>query len=127
MVTDLSQYRELYLETARKLLSEMKKSKMEFESNSSPTTALDELHRNAHSLKSQSLVMGYPKLGLLNKSLEAVFLGLKEKNIQYNSQIEGIIERALTSIAFSLDHIEKTNDEGDISHQIEEMSQISGL
>ena len=127
MSNDLSQYKNLYLQTARDLLITLKKNKQIIDVKQQDKKALEEIHRAAHSLKSQSLVMGYPKLGLLNKELEVVFYHLKDGSLEYSRSMCEIIDRALTCIAYSLDRIEKNNTEGDITQQIEEVDTIIQL
>lgn len=124
MINDLSQYRDLYITTAKELIATMKTYWENLKKDSHDMKALEELHRAAHSLKSQSLVMGYPQLGLLNKELEAFFKLCRENKITITSDLMDTIQRAITSNGYSLDKIEKEQTEPDINTQIHEIEQL---
>ena len=81
MSVDVSEYRLLYIKTASELiqryadiLHSVRKTGLALD-----TSTIDELHRIFHSLKGQSLALGYQKLGNLFFQLEQLFSYGKEK------------------------------------------------
>jgi chemotaxis protein histidine kinase CheA len=126
MTIDISQYRTLYLTTAYDLLKTMKAHWEILNKDTADSKALDELHRAAHSLKSQSLVMGYPQLGLLNKELELLFRECKEGKIKITQTLLDTVKRTITSSEYSLDRISQNQTEPDINPQIREIEELVG-
>ena len=67
---DLSAYKELYLEEARKCLATLRENLIQLRDDAFNETALFEAHRAAHTLKGMSATMHYETLTTLAKSLE---------------------------------------------------------
>jgi len=99
MPIDLQEYKELYLQTSAKLLVEIRSDLAAYRED---PTVITTLHRNAHSLKSQSLVMGYTQIGLASKILESSFKHVKEGNLTLTHDLQKLIENTLTTIQRSL-------------------------
>lgn len=118
MPNDLIQYKDLYIQTAKNLLNEIKVDINSLEINNSDIKIVDKLHRNFHSLKSQSLVMGFNSLGIVNKHLEHVFLTFKEKKLSINKELIATIYKIVQNMERSLTHIEESNQELDLSADI---------
>lgn len=74
---DLPAFKDLYLKTSRENIQVLKTSLKELFLQSGNTTAIDEIHRNAHTLKSKSLLMGYTDIAALAKSIEDTFYEIK--------------------------------------------------
>ena len=110
-MTDLADYKKLYLKSARKHLKILSKNIALFLKNPSNQSVLDQAHLHTHSLKSQSLVMGYPKTGALCRSLETIFYKIKErKKILTNANIKSI-QISLQQLTELIQLIEKTGQE----------------
>ena len=71
---DLSAYRELYLDEARKFLTIFRQSLTRLTDHPDDRTAWQEARRAAHTLKGMSSTMHYEALVALAKGLEAPFL-----------------------------------------------------
>jgi two-component system chemotaxis sensor kinase CheA len=67
---DLSAYKELYLEEARKCLATLRQNLVLLRDDAANETALQEAHRAAHTLKGMSATMHYETLTTLAKELE---------------------------------------------------------
>ncbi|HRN69986.1 MAG TPA: Hpt domain-containing protein [Candidatus Woesebacteria bacterium] len=121
MSTDLAQYRELYLKTSRDLIVEMKNQLNILRKQNANMQALDTFHRSAHSLKSQSLVMGYEQIGNVNRQLEALFLLFKDKELRITNEYLTMIEQIIKHIEHAIDDINKSEHEPDLSKDIAEL------
>lgn len=108
-MTDLSEYKELYIKTSSDLLQQLNQDLKTLQVNFSDESAIERLHRNAHSLKSQSLVMGYQSTGMMCKELEFLFRAMKEKQLVTTEQINQAIADALQNLYHSIESI-KAND-----------------
>jgi len=69
---NLSDYKTLYIQTAKEYVNSMFLSCDKLTINVSDKEALNNLHISSHSLKSQSQVMGYNDIAQLSKSLEEI-------------------------------------------------------
>ncbi len=127
MSDDLSQYHELYLQTSRDLINNMRAQLKVLQENVSDTVAIDEFHRAAHSLKSQSLVMGYAQLGTVNRYLEAFFLQIKEKELQLNEQYLQMVNTIIAHIEHALNDIDKSEHEPDLSDDIRKLQEHTNI
>jgi len=67
---DLSAYKELYLEEARKSLATLRENLIQLRDDAANETALHEAHRAAHTLKGMSATMHYETLTTLARTLE---------------------------------------------------------
>lgn len=103
MSVDLSQYKTLYVKTVQGYNTTL--------TASLPTLKnLEDLHRRAHSLKSESIVMQYPHMATLYKLLEDIFASLIEKKYATTEELITLLHSA----ARDLEQIEKTLGEGDV-------------
>ena len=67
---DLSAYKELYLEEARKSLATLRENLIQLRDDAANETALHEAHRAAHTLTGMSSTMHYETLTALARTLE---------------------------------------------------------
>ncbi len=70
--TNPSDYKDLYIQTAKEYINKIAVSLDQLSSDVSNKEALNNLHIASHSLKSQSQVMGYNDISQLSKSLEEI-------------------------------------------------------
>jgi len=118
MALDLQEYKKLYLETSQELLTKIQQGVADLRENPQNMDILSEVHRAAHSLKSQSLVMGYTQLGLAGRILEALFLNIKETKITLSDELMEIVEQSLTAMSASLTDIRQGHGEHNLSSYI---------
>jgi len=122
MPVDLNEYKQLYLETASEKLSEMTNFLRAIEQNHDPKAQAD-FHRLAHSIKSQSLVMGYFQLGLAGKILEALFRAVQKDQIKLDKNIFEIIRLTLGAMGRSLKSIQSQQGELNLSNEIQSLEE----
>ncbi|QQS44556.1 Hpt domain-containing protein [Candidatus Roizmanbacteria bacterium] len=127
MAIDLHEYKKLYLQTSQELLSTIKNGLIAMNTNPGDKNVLAEVHRAAHSFKSQSLVMGYAQLGLCGRVLEALFLGMKEGSIDPNAELSGIVNETLEAMDTSLANVRNGQGELDLSSHISKIENQAGI
>ncbi len=118
MTIDLHEYKQLYLQTSQELLDSIVIGLNDLKNDLNNSASCTEIHRSAHSLKSQSLVMGYIQIGLAGKALEQFFLSAKEKKIVINTQHISRISTLIQEMAESLKAIKEGHGEKDLTEHI---------
>src|SRR5436190_22354225 len=88
---DLSQFRALYTQTAYEYIKKLEDSLQLLRQEPSDKESMNDMYISAHSLKSQSLLMGYTSLADTALALEKTFRALKEG-------IEPASEEVLTGV-----------------------------
>jgi two-component system chemotaxis sensor kinase CheA len=118
---DQQKYKSLYLQTARQYVKELHVNLLRAQSKKITADDLASLHRAAHSLKGQSEMMAYTKIGSLSALFEDLFFAVIGEKIVLT---EVLIKKLLDSVEamnFCLDEIENKNDEIDLSSNIDDL------
>ncbi len=113
MVVDLQKYQDLYFQEADRFLTQMHE---ELDKKDIST-----LHRLSHSMKSRSLVMGYPQLGTIGKALEFYFRDINEGTRTAPRDLARVIKPMLDTIKSSLEDIKAGNPEHDMAALITQL------
>lgn len=121
MAIDLHEYKKLYLQTSQELLKTIQNGVATLKNNPQEQSVLADIHRAAHSLKSQSLVMGYTQLGLAGRILEVLFMNVKEQKIVLNEELVRMIDDLLTAMGQSLQDIHDGHRELNVSSYISDI------
>lgn len=127
MSEDLSQYRELYLQTSKEYIQSLNAALLKLEKNATDATAIDDIFRSAHSLKSQSAAMDYQTTGYLCHVIEDVFYEVKKGRLTLTPEIADKLFAALDALGSSIAQIEKEQHEVDLSTMAEELKKLSGV
>jgi len=97
--TDLSDYKNLYLQTAKEYISNLFSSYSKLSANLQDNEAIKTMHIASHSLKSQSQVMGFMDITVLSGAIEK-----RSRNI-----LTGVAQVDDKFIIFLKDSIDKLN------------------
>ena len=127
MADDLSQYKDLYLQTSREYLQSLNTALLKLEKAPTDGEAIEEIFRSAHTLKSQSSAMGYINTGYLCHTIEDVFYEIKQGNISVDPQLADQLFSAFDALTRSVDRIDKEGLEADLLGQIDTLKKISGV
>lgn len=127
MGIDINEYKTLYIKTARELIHTMKTSLTIMRQDPCNQRAIGDFHRGAHSFKSQSLVMGYTKTGLIAKILEQIFRDLKDQLTCATSEIIPLIEETVAKLEESINSIENQQGEIDLTYETEQLSKLTSI
>lgn len=106
MVIDISAYKTLYLETARKLIAEYSQVK------STPGTdqTVQDILRIFHSLKGQSMAMGYKNIAVLSLEIETYCRSLVDNKIPFSADLLAKLPDGKVFLD-DFAYIESTNEE----------------
>ena len=119
MTINLSSYKTLYLETARKLVEEY----VAIKSSSETEHTVANLLRIFHSLKGQSMAMGYKNIALLSLQIELFCRTLNDNKTTLNSTLRSLLP--LPKVFYEdLDYIEKTNEEISLIKEIDSTREL---
>ena len=124
---NLSQYRELYIQTGKEYVQNLNTALLKLEKKSTDKAAIDEVFRSAHSLKSQSAAMGYQSTGYLCHIIEDVFFEIKNDRLPLSAELADHLFKALDGLDRSLKHIEHKDQEIDLSDEAEMLKQLTGV
>ena len=120
MNDDLSRFKDLYFETAKEQVLVLKDNLAEF-TNTENKAITDKIFIAAHSIKGQSLMMGYERVGHAAKLIEKTFRNLKDGVIQKNEVNLNLINNTVEKIGLWLDTHDAANLEPDLGEEISEL------
>lgn len=126
-MSDLNQYKDLYIQTSREYLQSLNDKLLILEKNPKDMEAIEEIFRSAHSLKSQSAAMGYINTGFLCHTIEDVFYEIKEGRMELTKELADILFLSFDSLTNSIEHIERENSELNLSYQAESLKKATGV
>lgn len=124
---DQLKYKALYLQTARQYVKDLQDNLALLSSGKETLEVIDTLHRDAHSLKGQSEMMGYHAIGALSLLMENIFRTKKENNLELTQTIITQLNDGLKEIAVCLDEIDKVNKEVDMYQIIEKLQTSTNI
>lgn len=111
MSIDLSSYKILYIQTAEDYVTAMKASLVVIENDTKNHKAMETMYLAGHSLKSQSLIMGYKNTASFAEFIEHTFRNVTEGNKEISEKILGEIKQALQKLEQSLINIKELDKE----------------
>lgn len=119
MALDMSQYKTLYLETARKLVADYTLIK------SLPATehTTQDVLILFHSLKGEAMAMGYKNIATLALQIETLCRTLIENERVIDNDLKDLLP-ASKVLSDNLESIEKTNGEISLAKEIEEIQKL---
>jgi len=124
---DLSQYLDLYVQTSKEYIQSLNASLLVLEKNSSDKTAIEDIFRNAHSLKSQSAAMDFTSTGYLCHVVEDVFYEIKQGRMALTPELADQLFTAFDGLGGSIARIETDGHEADLTELAEKIKQLSGV
>jgi chemotaxis protein histidine kinase CheA len=124
---DYTKYKQLYLDTARMYVDKMQQNSISLLGGSQTEDKLDELHLASHSLTTQSLMMGFNKIGNFSHLVEKISKAKQDKIIEVSEQTLSLINIGIAKLQESLKEIETNNQEIDISELIQQVESVAGV
>ncbi|OGK35925.1 hypothetical protein A3A93_05750 [Candidatus Roizmanbacteria bacterium RIFCSPLOWO2_01_FULL_38_12] len=126
MISSMADYHDLYLQTAGDLIKVLQQLKKISTSKNDKNTIF-EFYRAAHSLKSQSLMMGYEQIGMTCRLLEALLRDIHDGKQIVSSLILADAEAVVDHLKRSLDQIKNKNKELDHGEDIKKLQNYISL
>lgn len=127
---DILRYKKLYLQTAREYLTKLDESVSLLMSGEAPDMQQElreDIHRGAHSLKSQSILMGYTNIGEVCAIIERFFSKNKEKELPSPEETLKAVDAGVQKMITSLNEIEQHDQELDLTSEITQLQKILTL
>jgi chemotaxis protein histidine kinase CheA len=121
---DIVKYKSLYLQTSWGYLNMLQKNNAFLMKDQKNKTAIDASHLASHSLKSQSILMGYTQIGKLAGQMEDIFKAAKENRFNLTPEILIIINSVLRKIHDSLEKIAESQLEVNMSDESEKLEKL---
>ena len=106
---NLSNYKNIYLQTAREYINSMFLSCDKLAINFSDREALNNLHISSHSLKSQSQVMGFTDIANVCLNIEKISNDVLIGNSELNNEIIANINRSVEEAKEMLKQVQHDN------------------
>ncbi len=123
---DVVKYKKLYLQTARNYLENMQASISYLLKGEQIQIAVKQVHIDAHSLKSQSQIMGYNNIAKISEIIEYLFNKDEKENVHVNHDVLIKIQSDITRLQDSMNEIETQGKELDLTDRINELEQAKG-
>ncbi|HSX33782.1 MAG TPA: ATP-binding protein [Candidatus Saccharimonadales bacterium] len=124
---DLSQYLDLYVQTSKEYIQGLNAALLVLEKSPADKTAIEDVFRNAHSLKSQSAAMGYQTTGFLCHVVEDVFYEIKQGRMRLTPELADKLFGAFDALGQSIAQIEKDRHEADLSEVAQNIKALAGV
>jgi chemotaxis protein histidine kinase CheA len=105
--TDLSSYKNVYLQTAKEYLDSIQSGYLKLSVNSQDKEAVNEIHVSAHSLGGQSQVMGFTNIVRLCANIEKVSADILDKAILIDNEFINLLKDTIEKLNLELSRIEK--------------------
>src|SRR3989344_748635 len=121
MKNDLSFFKDLYIQTANEYLANLQNGIRQLPSNPKNNELINQIYIDVHSLKSQSIAMGYKNTGVLSGVIEHIFKTVKDGKIQVSDKLITLILNSVEKLKSSVNKIQTDNREIDLSEQFERL------
>ena len=108
---NLSDYKNIYLQTAKEYINKMSLSYSKLSKNSQDNEAINMLHISSHSLKSQSQVMGFTNITNLCADIEKVSNDILNKISLVDGNFMNLLKNSVDKLNLEFNLIEKGDAE----------------
>lgn len=102
---DTNQYMDMFLDESREHLQSLNDGLLSLESNPEEIDVLNEIFRNAHTLKGMSATMGYTKTAELTHDMENLLDMLRKKQLKVNGDIVDVLFKCVDSLTEMIENI----------------------
>lgn len=124
---DKAKYKGLYVQTARAYVRDMQRNLTTLLTGEENADAVNVVHLASHSLASQSLLMGYGTTGSASFAIEKIFKAKMEGHLTFKISTLQMIDSIVNKISLSIDEIEKSGHELDLTDEARELETILRL
>lgn len=95
---DTNQYMEMFLEESREHLQSLNDGLLALENDPEEVSVVNDIFRNAHTIKGMSATMGFTKIAELTHDMENVFDLLRTEKMKVNSDIMDTLFKTIDSL-----------------------------
>lgn len=124
---DTNQYMEMFLDESREHLQSLNDGLLSLESNPADLSVLNEIFRNAHTLKGMSATMGYTKIAELTHEMENLLDLLRKEQLKVNEEIIDVIFKCVDSLEQMIENVGNGDPEDlvDVSELVKKVNAIA--
>ncbi|MGM9580682.1 MAG: chemotaxis protein CheA [Anaerovibrio sp.] len=102
---ETNQYMEMFLDESREHLQSLNDGLLSLENDPEDLSVLNEIFRNAHTLKGMSATMGYTKTAELTHDMENLLDMLRKEQLKVSSEIIDVIFKCVDSLQEMVENI----------------------
>ena len=123
---ETNQYMEMFLDESHEHLQSLNDGLLGLENNAEDLSILNEIFRNAHTLKGMSATMGYNKIAELTHEMEDVLDALRKEQLKINEDITDTLFKCVDSLEQMIDNVGNGDPEDliDVSDLVAKLSSI---
>ncbi len=124
---DTNQYMDMFLDESHEHLQSLNDGLLSLEDNMEDTSVVNEIFRNAHTLKGMSATMGYNKIAELTHEMEDVLDLIRKEQLKLNEDIIDTLFKCVDSLGQMIDSVGngESEDVVDVSDLVKKLSSIS--
>ena len=123
---ETNQYMEMFLDESHEHLQSLNDGLLGLEDNAEDLSILNEIFRNAHTLKGMSATMGYNKIAELTHEMEDVLDALRKEQIKVREDIIDTLFKCVDSLEQMIDNVANGDPEDliDVSDLVKKLTDI---
>ena len=124
---DTNQYMDMFLDESHEHLQSLNEGLLSLEENSDDVSVVNEIFRNAHTLKGMSATMGYNKIAELTHEMEDVLDLISKEQLKLNEDIIDTLFKCLDSLEQMINSVGdgEAEDVVDVTDLVAKLSSIS--
>ena len=124
---DTNQYMDMFLDESHEHLQSLNDGLLSLEDNMEDTSVVNEIFRNAHTLKGMSATMGYNKIAERTHEMEDVLDLIRKEQLKLNEDIIDTLFKCVDSLGQMIDSVGngESEDVVDVSDLVKKLSSIS--
>ena len=124
---ETNQYMEMFLDESHEHLQSLNDGLLSLEDNAEDISVVNEIFRNAHTLKGMSATMGFNKIAELTHEMEDVLDLIRKEQLKLNEDIVDTLFKCLDSLEQMVDNVGNGDPEDliDVSDLVAKLSSIS--
>ncbi len=124
---DFKDYKDTFILSAQKNLQSLKDALGKLQSTPSDKNSINTAYIAAHSLKGECYAMGFINTSSACEKIEKLFLGLKDTNSSASQALLQTVQKALSEIQASIQSIQVSDKENDLTSVVDELSKQLSL
>ena len=126
-MADNNQYMDMFLDESHEHLQSLNDGLLGLEENAEDLSVLNEIFRNAHTLKGMSATMGYNKIAELTHEMEDVLDLLRKEQLKISEDIIDTLFKCVDSLEQMINNVANGDPEDliDVSELVAKLSSIS--
>ncbi|MBR3622044.1 MAG: Hpt domain-containing protein, partial [Selenomonadaceae bacterium] len=123
---ETNQYMDMFLDESHEHLQQLNDGLLSLEDNMEDLSVINDIFRNAHTLKGMSATMGYTKIAELTHEMEDVLDMLRHEQLKLTEEIIDILFKCLDSLEQMVDNVGNGDPEDliDVSDLVASLSAI---